>query len=68
MTLGHYVGKSEAQLLAGWQTVADFVEAARPPAQTPAQIPRVSKLSTAPVRRQALRKATVHAARHSVHG
>ncbi|MGJ7491385.1 tyrosine-type recombinase/integrase [Variovorax sp. ZT4R33] len=28
VTLGHYVGKSEAQLRAGWQTVADFVEAA----------------------------------------
>lgn len=28
MTLGHYVGKSEAQLRAGWQTVADFIEAA----------------------------------------
>jgi hypothetical protein len=26
--LGHYVGKSEAQLRAGWQTVADFIEAA----------------------------------------
>lgn len=28
VTLGHYVGKSEAQLRVGWQTVADFVEAA----------------------------------------
>jgi hypothetical protein len=28
VTLGHYVGKSEAQLRAGWQTVADFIEAA----------------------------------------
>lgn len=28
VTLGHYVGKSEAQLRAGWQTVADFVETA----------------------------------------
>lgn len=65
VTLGHYVGKSEAQLRFGWQTVADFVEAARPPAS---HIPRVRKLSTAPARRQALRKATVHAARHSVHG
>src|SRR5699024_6265035 len=25
VTLGHYVGKGEAQLRAGWQTVADFV-------------------------------------------
>lgn len=28
VTLGHYVGKSEAQLRAGWQTVADFIESA----------------------------------------
>ncbi|PZQ76068.1 MAG: integrase [Variovorax paradoxus] len=28
VTLGHYIGKGEAQLRAGWQTVADFVEAA----------------------------------------
>ncbi|HTP70769.1 MAG TPA: hypothetical protein VML58_01020, partial [Burkholderiaceae bacterium] len=27
VTLGHYVGKSEAQLRAGWQVVADFIEA-----------------------------------------
>lgn len=27
VTLGHYVGKSEAQLRAAWQTVADFIEA-----------------------------------------
>lgn len=26
VTLGHYVGKGEAQLRAGWQTVADFIE------------------------------------------
>ena len=26
VTLGHYVAKSEAQLRAGWQAVADFVE------------------------------------------
>lgn len=25
VTLGHYVGKGEAQLRAGWQTVADFI-------------------------------------------
>ena len=31
VTLGHYVGKSEAQLRAGWQTVADFIEAAAAP-------------------------------------
>lgn len=28
VTLGHYVGKSEAELRAGWQTVVDFIEAA----------------------------------------
>jgi integrase len=28
VTLGHYVGKGEAQLRAGWQVVADFVHAA----------------------------------------
>lgn len=28
VTLGHYVGKGEAQLRAGWQTVADFIESA----------------------------------------
>jgi hypothetical protein len=36
VTLGHYVGKSEAQLRAGWQVVADFIEAA-------AGIPAVSE-------------------------
>ncbi len=28
ITLGHYVGKSETQLRAAWQTVADYIEAA----------------------------------------
>jgi hypothetical protein len=28
VTLGHYVAKSEAQLRAGWQAVAGFVEEA----------------------------------------
>ena len=28
VTLGHYVAKSEAQIRAGWQAVADFVEEA----------------------------------------
>lgn len=68
VTLGHYVGKSEAQLRAGWQTVADFVEAARPPAQTAANVPRVCALSTAAARRQSLRKVTVRSARHVVRG
>jgi hypothetical protein len=34
VTLGHYVGKSEAQLRAGWQVVADFIEASAAPAHT----------------------------------
>jgi hypothetical protein len=28
VTLGHYIGKSEAQLRNGWQTVANFIETA----------------------------------------
>jgi len=45
VTLGHYVGKGEAQLRAGWQTVADFIEsaaaeqAARPTALVNAPLP-----------------------------
>lgn len=35
VTLGHYVGKGEAQLRAGWQTVADFVENAAAEATRP---------------------------------
>jgi hypothetical protein len=35
VTLGHYVGKSETQLRAGWQTVADFIDAAAAPALGP---------------------------------
>ena len=31
VTLGSYVGKSEAQLRNAWQTVADFIEAAAAP-------------------------------------
>lgn len=31
VTLGHYVGKSAAQLRAGWQVVADFIESAAAP-------------------------------------
>lgn len=35
VTLGHYVGKSEAQLRAGWQVVEDFIEAAARKASSP---------------------------------
>ena len=62
------VGKSEAQLHAGWQTVADFVEAARPPAHTSTHVPCFSALSTPAMRRQSLRKVTVRSERHLVHG
>ncbi|WP_183025158.1 integrase family protein [Variovorax sp. UMC13] len=37
VTLGHYVGKGEAALRAGWQTVADYVEAAAAQAAQAAQ-------------------------------
>jgi hypothetical protein len=39
VTLGHYVGKSEAQLRATWQTVADFIDAAAAKAAQPAPAP-----------------------------
>ena len=68
VTLGHYVGKSETQLRAGWQTVADFVEAAAALAQSPAQTLQVSALPSALARRRALQKVTVRAARQSAHG
>ena len=68
VTLGHYVGKSETQLRAGWQTVADFVKAAPAPAQSPVQTPRVSALPSAPARRRASQKVAIRAARQSAHG
>jgi integrase len=37
VTLGHYVGKSETQLRAGWQAVADFIETASSKAALTAQ-------------------------------
>jgi hypothetical protein len=45
VTLGHYVGKSEAQLRAGWQVVADFIEAAAAPpgVETPLSASRSAK-------------------------
>ena len=68
VTLGHYVGKSETQLRAGWQTVADFVEAAAAPAESPVQAPRVSALPSAPARRRASHEVAVRATRESAHG
>ncbi|MDK7587472.1 integrase family protein [Alcaligenes faecalis subsp. phenolicus] len=35
VTLGHYVGKGEAQLRDGWQTVADFIEGAAAQEEVP---------------------------------
>jgi hypothetical protein len=45
VTLGHYVGKSEAQLRAAWQTVADFIdaEAAKEAQLAPAPSVRASR-------------------------
>jgi hypothetical protein len=47
VTLGHYVGKSDAQLRAGWQTVADFVESAAAVAAHQASRPTPAKRRTA---------------------
>lgn len=41
VTLGHYVGKSETQLRAAWQTVADFIEAEAANEAQPAPAPPV---------------------------
>ena len=68
VTLGHYVGKSETQLRAGWQTVADFVEAVATPVESPVQTPRVSTLPSVPARRRASQKVAVLAARQFAHG
>jgi Arm DNA-binding domain len=54
VTLGHYVGKSEAQLRAGWQTVADFIEAAA--AHSAAESPHDRRLTPAVLRRVRLRR------------
>ncbi len=45
VTLGHYVGKSEAQLRAAWQTVADFIEAAAATVAQPAPATLARKVS-----------------------
>jgi hypothetical protein len=60
VTLGHYVGKSEAQLRAAWQTVADFIDAAAAKAAQPTPAPSVRTslvaqrrgISPAPARRR----------------
>jgi hypothetical protein len=43
VTLGHYVAKSEAQLRAGWQAVADFVEGAARRADTDVRSPTAKR-------------------------
>lgn len=55
VTLGHYVGKSETQLRAAWQTVADFIEAEAAKEAQPASVRPVSS------RRRLQRGATVPA-------
>jgi hypothetical protein len=45
VTLRHYVGKSEAQLRAGWQTVADFMDAVAANSRAPIA-PNSSKART----------------------
>lgn len=45
VTLGHYVGKGEAQLRAGWQTVADFIDAAA----ASGEVPALSTVSGGPI-------------------
>ena len=66
VTLGHYVGKSEAQLRAAWQTVADFIdaEAAKeaqpspaPPLRSSRRAPRGSTAPATATRRRPLRGA-----------
>ena len=68
VTLGHYVGKSESQLRSGWQTVADFVEAAAGPAQSPSPTLQVIALPPAPTLRRASQKVVVEAALQPAHG
>lgn len=66
VTLGHYVGKSEAQLRAAWQTVADFIDAEAVKDVQPAPVPparsgrRTQRGGTAPAvatRRRPSRRA-----------
>ncbi len=63
VTLGHYVGKSEAQLRAAWQTVADFIDAAAASKAQPVPAPLVHSNSRA--RRSATRSDAASAQRAS---
>lgn len=51
VTLGHYVGKSDAQLRAGWQAVADFIDAAAS-SQMHEDSPQVQRASRGQVQRR----------------
>ena len=62
VTLGHYVGKSEAQLRAAWQTVADFIDAAA--AREAPLAPASSARSSVPTPRSSI--ATAAASRRRV--
>lgn len=57
VTLGHYVGKSEAQLRAGWQAVADFIEtsAIPPGVESRQEAPQLAKRARRPWLRAAKR-------------
>jgi hypothetical protein len=48
VTLGHYVGKSEAQLRAAWQTVADYIDAEAAKEAQPAPVPPLRSSRRAP--------------------
>lgn len=57
VTLGHYVGKSETQLRAGWQTVANFIEAAAAPQAAEGRPRRVGTRPMGGLRRRASQPA-----------
>lgn len=62
VTLGHYVGKSEAQLRAGWQAVADFIDSVEAPARAvPSRRLRDPQSRPRPWRRGASRSTAVTA-------
>ncbi len=63
VTLGHYVGKSEAQLRAAWQTVADFIDGAA--AKNAQPVPATSVDFKGRTRRVATRPRAVSSQRAS---
>jgi hypothetical protein len=52
VTLGHYVAKSDAQLRAGWQAVADWIEAEAQRCVAQSKVPPGSVASVAEPRAQ----------------